>query len=80
MSVAQLHRVFLDALDLSPDADIEALEYRGIPQWDSVAHMRLVSDLEAEFDIMLDTEDVLGMSSFQKAKEILAKYDISTDA
>lgn len=80
MSATKLRRVFLDSLDLSPDTDVEALEYRGIPQWDSVAHMRLVSDLEAEFDIMLDTEDVLGMSSFQKAKEILAKYDVPTDA
>ncbi|RKJ07067.1 acyl carrier protein, partial [Butyricicoccus sp. 1XD8-22] len=30
-----------------------------------------------QFDIMLDTDDVLDLSSFTKAKEILKKYDIS---
>ena len=39
--------------------------------WDSVAHMALVASIEIEFDIMLDTEDVIGMSSFGVAKKII---------
>jgi hypothetical protein len=28
---------------------------------------------------MLETDDVIGMSSFGKAREIIAKYGVSTD-
>jgi acyl carrier protein len=47
--------------------------------WDSVAHMSLISEIETEFDIMLATDDVIGMSSFRKAKEIIARNGVSFD-
>jgi acyl carrier protein len=50
------------------------LEYQSIPQWDSISHMLLISDIEANFNIVIDTEDVLNLSSVKKAKEILKKY------
>jgi len=67
------------ALGLGVDAEnIEwsTLEYRGIPEWDSVAHMTMVAEIEDAFDIMLDVDDVIGMSSFEVAIQIMAKYDI----
>jgi hypothetical protein len=42
--------------------------------------MRLVAEIESAFDIMLDTEDVIGMSSFGAAKEIVSKYGVSLDS
>ena len=36
--------------------------------------MALVAAIEEGFDIMIDAEDVIDMSSFAKAKEIVAKY------
>ncbi len=71
----RLQQVFTRALGAEID-NFESLEYRGIPQWDSVAHMTLVGELEAEFDVMLDTDEVIGMSSFQKAREILARHGV----
>jgi acyl carrier protein len=71
-----LIKAFASALALPESPALESAEYRGIAQWDSVAHMRLVAEIEMAFDIMLDTEEVIGMSSFQKAKEILGKHDI----
>ncbi len=44
--------------------------------WDSVSHMLLVAELEGAFDIMMDTDDIIGLSSYEKGKEILKKYDI----
>ncbi len=54
---------------------IGGLKYRDTG-WDSVAHMVLMSEIENAFDIMLDTDDVIDFSSFEKGKEILRKYDI----
>ena len=38
--------------------------------------MQLVAALEDAFDIMLDTDDIIDLSSYDKGKEILAKYDV----
>lgn len=54
---------------------LESMKYRDAG-WDSVAHMVLMSEIENAFDIMLDTDDVIDFSSFEKGKEILRKYDI----
>jgi len=36
--------------------------------------MILVAALEAEFDTMLETDDILEMSNFEKAVSIMSKY------
>ncbi len=59
------------------DAVAKTLEYQGITAWDSVGHMNLISAIEKKFDIMMDTDDIIEFSSFQKGMEILtSKYDI----
>lgn len=77
MSETKLRQVFVSALGIPPDYPLEDLRYRGIEEWDSVAHMTLVSGLEEAFDIMLETNDVIDMSSYVKAREILSKYGVS---
>jgi acyl carrier protein len=72
----KLKKVFADSLGIDKDLVTDALKYNLIPEWDSVAHMSLVAAIEDEFDIMLDTDDIIDMSSFKKAKEILAKYGV----
>jgi acyl carrier protein len=44
--------------------------------WDSVTHLSLMTEIEDEFDIMLDSEDILEFTSFEKGKRILKKYNI----
>lgn len=77
MSESKLIQCFVEALGVSSEVVKDDLTYNSIPQWDSVAHMTLVSVLEDNFEIMLDTDDIIDMSSFLKAKEILAKYNVS---
>lgn len=66
--------VFQRVLHLPDRSPTEALVYNQFPGWDSVAHMSIIAALEDEFDCMLDTGDVLDMSSFAKAVEIVGKY------
>ncbi len=72
-----IHTVFSNALGIELDQVSDALEYNTIKEWDSVAHMGLIAALEEAFDIMLETDDVIDMSSVGKAKEILLKYGVS---
>ncbi len=76
----RLKTAFSEALGLAPNANFDELEYAKTRGWDSVAHMRLVSEIESAFDIMLDTDDVIGMSSFGVAKDIVVKYGVDLAA
>ncbi len=69
----KLKNAFVVALGVSPGDDFESMAYSQTPGWDSVAHMALVTEIESAFEIMLPTDDVIAMSSFQKAKEIVAR-------
>lgn len=67
---------FVEALEVSAD-QVAGLKYQEIPNWDSVGHMGLVAAIEDAFDIMMDTDDIIDLSSFEKGMEILSKnYDI----
>jgi len=71
---------FKVAFELSQDEPLKELAYRQHKRWDSVRHMKLIAQLEAAFDIMLDTDDIIDMSSYQEAERILAKHGVSLDA
>ncbi len=66
---------FMEALEVR-ETELPGLEYQSIPQWDSVGHMGLVATIEDAFDIMMDTDDIIELSSFEKGIEILKKYDV----
>jgi len=57
-------------------SQLPGLKYQSIGDWDSVGHMSLIAELEEKFEIMMDTEDIIDFSSYEKGKEILKKYDI----
>lgn len=74
MAIDKLQQIFSEALDLPLAAITDELAYNQSPQWDSVAHMALIAAIEDGFDILIETEDVIDMSSFAKARQIVAKY------
>jgi len=76
----KLKTIFASSLGIDENLVNDGLRYAEISQWDSVGHMALVANIENEFDIMIDTDDVIDMSSFAKAKEIICKYGVSFDA
>jgi acyl carrier protein len=75
----RLKQVFIQSLNLDPKTDFSTVVYAQTKGWDSIAHMTLVAAIEAEFGIMMETDDVIAMSSFSKAREMLAKYDVAMD-
>lgn len=68
-------QAFVEALEVEAST-VEKLEYQAIPQWDSVGHMGLVAAIEDSFDIMMDTDDIIDFSSYEKGIELLKKYDV----
>lgn len=75
--IEKLKQTFSLALEI-PEAEItNDLAYSQHKKWDSTGHMVLIAEIENAFDVMLDTDDIIDMSSFGKAQEILQKYDIN---
>ncbi len=71
-------KAFTDSFEISED-QVSALEYQSIVQWDSVGHMSLIAAIEDAFGIMMDTDDIIDFSSFEKGKEILKKYNVAVE-
>jgi acyl carrier protein len=69
-------KIFVEALGLTHESVNEDLVYNSVPSWDSVGHMTLMAALETEFDIMLETDDIIAFSSYGKGMEILARYGV----
>lgn len=76
MNNEKLIDAFAEALGIEKSEVNNTLKYQGITEWDSISHMVLISELEDVFDVEIDTDDVIDLSSFEKAKEILIKSGV----
>ena len=70
-------QAFVNAFGVEEDK-VPALQFNEIEEWDSVGHMSLIAEIEEAFDIMMETEDIIDLSSYAKGREILSsKYDVA---
>lgn len=75
-NIEKYNNAFVESLQVTED-QLETLKYQSVELWDSVGHMTLVAALEDAFDIMMETDDIIDLSSYEKGKEILSsKYDV----
>ncbi|CCJ92275.1 acyl carrier protein [Cronobacter turicensis] len=74
-NLAKYNTIFMETFEV-PEEVLADYKYQDTPSWDSVGHMTMIAALEETFDIMMDTEDIIDFTSWQKGKEILQKYDV----
>ena len=75
-NLEKYNQAFCESLEISED-QLTGLKYQGTELWDSVGHMTLVAAIEDAFDIMMETDDIVDLSSYEKGKQILSeKYNI----
>ncbi len=74
-NLKKYEKAFKETFDLE-NINYNELKYQSIDNWDSIGHMTLMSALETEFSITLETDDIIDFSSFNKGKEILKKYKV----
>ena len=68
--------IFIKALGIDKKKFDEKIKYNEIPEWDSIGHMTLMSELEDGFKISIETDDIIDFSSFKKGIIILKKYKV----
>lgn len=75
-NLEKYNNVFCENLQITEN-QLAGLQYQSVELWDSVGHMSLTAALEDAFDIMLETDDIIDLSSYEKGIEILkTKYDV----
>ena len=78
-NLEKYNQVFCETFEITDD-QLAGLKYQDIPAWDSVGHMTLVANLEDAFDIMMETDDIIDLSSYEKGIEILTNnYEVNFD-
>jgi acyl carrier protein len=70
-------KIFTKSFAIDAKKFDEKIKYNDIPEWDSIGHMTLMSDLEDGFNISIDTDDIIDFSSFKKGIQILKKYKVN---
>ena len=68
--------IFIESLSIEQDKFHQDIQYNEIPEWDSIGHMTLISGLEEGFNISMETDDIIELSSFKKGIEVLKKYKV----
>ena len=67
---------FMETFEIKTEQLTEKLEYQSIAEWDSVGHMTLIANLEEEFEIDLEMDDVIEFGSYLTGLLTLEKYGI----
>jgi len=73
----KLIAAFASALEIEESEVSEQLEYNNNHSWDSTAHMLLIARIEEDFDVLFEVDDIIDMSSFSKARQLIHKCDQS---
>ncbi len=75
-NLEKLNDVFCDVFSVDSSALGKGFDNQSIDGWDSVHQLNLTTSIEEAFNILLDPEDILEVTSYENAKKILAKYII----
>ena len=76
-NLSKYNGVFKDLFGVE-ESELNNLSYNDFPEWNSIAHIALIANLEDVFNINFETEDIFSFTDYEKGKELLKEhYSIS---
>ena len=70
------NNIFIEVFGVKPEEINDNFSKDTVSLWDSVHQLNLVNLAEDTFDIMLDPEQIMDFTSFQKGIEILKSQGV----
>lgn len=70
---SRVRSVFMSSFEIDESA-VENVEYQSVDTWDSIGHMIMISELESEFGITIDMDDVINISNLKTCIDKVSKY------
>ncbi len=75
-NIEKYNDIFRKMFNVSDDK-FESLAYKETAEWNSMAQIALVSEIESEFGVDFDTDDIFQLKSYVIGKDMLAtKFDV----
>jgi len=69
----KVREIFSNVFEVSI-SEVDNIEYQSVEAWDSIGHMMMISELESEFGISIEMDDVIVISKISECIDILKKY------
>lgn len=77
-NLEKLNQIFCDVYSVEESALNEDFVNTNVETWDSIHQLSMVAAIEVAFDLMMDAEDILEMTSYVNVKNLLtSKYEIA---
>lgn len=67
----RLAELFRDVLDLEPNFWPEVFSRETVENWDSLAHLRLITAVEREYGVSLTMDEAVSIDSFDGMQRVL---------
>jgi len=55
----------------------DRMSRKDVEEWDSMAHLMLVSEIESEFGVMMSDDDITEIKTVGDIKRVLRKLDVA---
>lgn len=75
-NLEKYNQAFIEVFGIEESALDSKFNKDSVDGWDSVHQLNIIALLEESFDIMLDPEDIMELTSYEKGKELMRKYEI----
>jgi len=69
----RVKKIFSEVFEVDIN-EVDSIEYQSVEGWDSIGHMMMISELESQFSVSIDIDDVIVISNFEECIKILMKY------
>lgn len=70
----KVKKIIAKVLEIPVDKVLDNSSQKTIQNWDSLAHLNLVMELEKEFDIAFDTQEVFTMETVEEICRLVKKH------
>ncbi|MBE6282891.1 MAG: acyl carrier protein [Mediterranea massiliensis] len=75
-NIEKYNNAFVEVFGVEESALDANFNKDSVDGWDSVHQLNIIALLEESFDIMFDPEDIMELTSYEKGKELIAKYEV----
>jgi len=69
----KIKEIFIETFELTKFKIEPNSQFEEVPGWDSLGHMKLITNLEEEFEIELGIDEIIGVDTVQKILELVQK-------
>lgn len=70
------NEIFCKTFSVAEDELGVGFTFSETPNWDSLAHLELISALEDNFEIMLEADEITHFGSYENGKRILRDHGV----